>query len=491
MKREIERLSLLCCSVSGVMVSGQLAAQPKLEQQPNILLISVDDLNDWIEPLMGHPNSYTPNLNRLAQRSVVFTNAYCPVPLSGPSRTSFLSGMYPSTTGVYYQIRDTALRRVPALEHADFLPEYFARHGYQTMAAGKIFHNGGGPSAFQQYGGTFGLYGPSPAKRFKYDPTWFGKPKGTQTDWGAFPERDEEMPDFKTVEWVMARLKEHHDRPFLLAAGLVRPHVPWYVPESWYEKVPMDAATLPPYNPSDYDDIPEIARRVTELPMMPDFKWVEEQGYWKEIVHAYLVCVTFMDYQVGKLLDALDRSPYKDNTIIVFYGDNGYELGEKERFSKHALWRTSIHVPLMISAPGMAQGAVSSANVGLINLYPTLTELCGLPANTQNEGVSMAPLLKDPDTEWTKPVHTFYGPNNQSLIWKNFHYIRYSDGSEELYDLSKDRAEWTNLAGDVSYESMLSELRSLLIPHPVKNVPESVNGTNDYFNRHEDEHDDA
>ena len=485
MGQDWRKWSLLGCSLAGIAWSGTSAAEEATS--PNILLICVDDLNDWIEPLAGHPDVRTPNINRLAERGVVFRNAYCQIPLSGPSRTSLLSGMYPSTTGVYYQIKDKNLRKVPALAECDFMPEYFARHGYKTMAAGKVFHGGGGDNAFQEFGGTFGMYGPRPEKRFKYDPTWYGKPSGTQTDWGVYPEEEEDMPDYKTVEWISAKLAEKHDKPFFMAAGLVRPHVPWYLPSEWFEKLSADGVTLPPFNPDDYDDIPEIAKQVTTLPQMPDFDWVVKNGYWKEIVHAYLSCVMFMDHQVGKLLDALDKSPYKDNTIIVFYGDNGYELGEKQRFAKHALWRTPSHVPMIICAPGFARGKVSEANVGLIDIYPTLVSLCQLPANLANEGTSLVPLLEKPGKKWELPVCTFYGPDNQSVVWRNYHYIRYSDGAEELYDLKSDPKEWTNHASNPAYAKVLSQLRDRMIQGRADNVPLSKNTTNEYFKKLEEQ----
>lgn len=461
---------------------GYFPCYGKTNQHPNVLIISVDDLNDWIAPLKGHPYSVTPNIDRLMKRGVVFKNCYCQAPISGPSRTSLLSGLYPSTSGVYYQIEDINLKKSSkAIEQTEFLPKYFELNGYKTMGAGKIFHNGDGAKVFQQYGGNFGIYGPYAEKRFKYDPKWFGKPTGTQTDWAPFPEDEKEMPDYKTVEWVTGQLKLNHEKPFFLVAGLVRPHVPWYVPQKWFDLISPEMATYPPFNPDDFDDIPEIAKKIAELPMMPDMKWVLQEGRWKEIIQAYMACVAFMDSNVGKLLDALDHSKYGENTIIVFYGDNGYELGEKGRFAKQSLWRTSTHVPLIIAGKNYSKNSYSTANVGLIDIYPTLLEICHLPPNLKNEGRSLIPLLKNPEDVWEFPVHSFYGSRNQSVYWKNLHYIRYSDGSEELYDLQKDKEEWYNLAKNMTYSEVLSDIRSKLTQNPVHNVPESKNKVNDYF----------
>lgn len=473
----MKRVSLL---MGSVLASAALSAAPT--QRPNVLFITVDDLNDWISPLEGHPNMVTPNMQRLKERGVIFSNTYCQAPISGPSRTSFLTGLYPSVSGVYYQIGDDKLKsNSEPIAATEFLPKYFELNGYKTMAAGKIFHNGDKTGVFQEYGGNWGIYGPSPEKRFKYDPLWFGKPKGTQTDWGVYPEKEEDMPDHKTVEWCIAKLKEKHDKPIFLAAGLVRPHVPWYVQQKWFDLITMQMATYPPYNPDDYDDLPPIAKRITETPMMPDMDWLIETGYWKEIIHAYMACVAFADYNVGRLLDALDASPYGKNTIIVMCGDNGYELGQKGRFAKQALWRTSLNVPLIISVPNGVKNSRCDANVGLIDLYPTLVDLCSLPANKNNDGRSLAPLLKNPAAAWDYPAYSWFGPKNQSVFYEQYQYIRYSNGAEELYDLKNDIEEWYNLAAKPEYKSVLEMMRTKLKPVGAPNVEGSKMEINHYF----------
>jgi arylsulfatase A-like enzyme len=446
-----------------VLSALSLCTDGHCREKKNVLLICVDDLNDWIGPLQGNPGVRTPHIDRLAERGVVFANAYCQAPLSGPSRTSFLTGLYPSTTGVYHHIPDKKIKaRSAAAARTDFLPDYFERFDYRTMAAGKVFHQGDSAGVFDEYGGNFGIYGPKPAKRINYDPEWFGKPKGTATDWGAFPEREEEMPDYKTVQWAVDKLKQPHSRPFFLAAGLVRPHVPWFVPRQWFELFPLREMIMPPYRQDDMDDVPAVARKVTEFRSAPDMKWVLSENKWPEIVQAYLACVAFMDDQVGKLLKALNESPYRDNTIVVLIGDNGYDLGQKGRFAKQSLWRTSTHVPLIIAAPGCARNSRCEAHVGLIDLYPTLTELCGLEANPCNEGRSIVPLLLDPSGEWDYPARAAWGKGNHAIYQGNMHYIRYHTGDEELYDLKNDPNEWTNLAAKPRYKAQIKRFRQQL-----------------------------
>lgn len=308
-------------------------------EKPNVLFIIVDDLNDWVGYLKGHPQSYTPNINRLAARGIAFNNAHCNSPLCGPSRSSLLTGKFPSSTGIYFHIADTALAiyQENQMPEVAFLPDYFEQAGYKTFGVGKIFHNGDAANIFDEYGGLAN-FGPRPEKRFKYDPTWFDKPQGTSTDWGAFPQHDSLTFDQRIANWAIDKLAENHEEPFLLMAGFMRPHVPWYVPQKWFDHLENEEIILPKYLPEDWDDIPELASKITDLAMMPEMEWMEQEHRWEEAVKAYLASVTFVDYQIGRLLDALESSPYADNTLIVFTSDHGYHLGEKGLFQKSTLW---------------------------------------------------------------------------------------------------------------------------------------------------------
>lgn len=449
---------------------------------PNVLFIAVDDLNDWTGFLKGHPDTYTPNLDRLAANGMVFTNAHCQAPICGPSRASLMTGLLPSTTGIYAQIKDTDIRTVnDAAGKSIFLAEYFGNHGYRTMGVGKLFHNGDGAGTFQEYGGEFEKFGPKPEERFKYDPAWFDKPGGTQTDWGAYPEKDEQMPDFKIARWAVERLQQRHDQPFFLAAGFIRPHVPWYVPEKWFDRTRDQSITLPPYLKDDQADVPEISRAIHEIPMMPTTEWAIDEGHYEDIVKAYLACVTFVDAQIGKVLDALEHSPYADNTVIVLWSDHGYHLGEKNRFAKHSLWQRSTHVPLIFSVPGMKKGTTCSKPVGLIDLYPTLLDLCGLPENGMNEGHSLVPLLNDPAGDWNHSAVTTYGQGNHSVYSEQYHYIRYEDGTGELYDLTSDPNEWNNLINDPAKQNIIADLEAHLPSVNEPYSPKSLSNVNEYF----------
>ena len=442
------------------------------EQSPNVLFIAIDDLNDWVGCLGRHPGAQTPNIDRLASRGVLFSNAHCQAPICGPSRASLFTGLLPSTSGIYAQISDKQIKQAsPAASAAIFLPDYFEQHGYKTLACGKLFHNGDRSRVFDDYGGN-SSFGPKPEKRFKYDPAWFPeKIGGTQTDWAAFPDSDSKMPDYKIAAYGVEKLQQKHEQPFFLAVGFMRPHVPWYVPQKWFDLHPIENVQLPPYMKEDLDDVPEISRRVNELPAMPTTQWAIAQQEWKNIVQAYLACTTFVDAQVGKVLDALEQSPYRDNTIVVLWSDHGYHIGEKNRFAKQALWDRANRVPLIIAAPGKATGLTCSKPVGLIDLYPTLLELCGLPANPANDGHSLGKLLGDPSADWTRPTITSYGPGNHAVQTERYRFYQYEDASIELYDHQRDPNEWNNLASDPRMKSIIESLRAALPASDAKSSP--------------------
>jgi len=422
------------------------------ETRPNILFIAVDDLNDWASALAGHPQAATPHIDRLANSGTVFRNAHCQAPLCGPSRASIFTGLNPSTSGIYLHVSDNKIKLASrAAYDSTFLTNYFEQQGYKSLGAGKLLHQGAGANLVQDYGGhkDFGPYAPTP---FKYSA------EGTSTDWGAYPETDEQMPDYSVANYAIGKLSEGHDKPFFLAVGFNRPHVPWYVPQKWFDLFPLDDVTTPPYLPDDQCDIPEISRIIHDMPPTPETTWLIEQGYWKEVVQAYLACVAFVDNQIGRVLDALEASPYADNTIIVLWSDHGYHLGEKNVVAKMTLWEESSRVPLIFAGAGITEGVYCERPVGLIDLYPTLLELANLPKNPQNDGRSIVPLLKDPKIKWNHPALTFWGENNTAVRTEQYRYIRFEDGSEELYDRSADPNEWTNLASNPAYDTLKAEL---------------------------------
>lgn len=442
----------------------------KSKQPPNVLFIAIDDLNDWIGPLGGHPDVQTPHMDALAEQGMVFTNAHTQAPLCGPSRASLLTGLQPTTTGIYLHIDDREVAGAnEATRQAASLPEYFGRHGYKTMGAGKLWHGNDLAGTFQEYGERHEWFGPRPQERINYDPAKgpnYDGHGGTSTDWGAYPARDEEVSDSYYTSWAIERLQQDHEQPFFLGVGLVRPHVPWYVPQDWLDRYPLEEIELPPYLEDDMEDIPELGRQMAFMPPMPTTEYLKKRGQWEKAVQAYLASVTFADHQVGRLLKALEESPYADNTIVVLFSDHGYHLGEKNRFAKMSLWERDTRVPLMFAGPGIEAGQRSSRPVGLIDIYPTLLELCGLPENARNEGRSLSPLIEEPEQAWPYPVMTAFGPENIALRTDHLRYIRYEDGSEEFYDHRSDPHEWHNLAGDAERRteiaSHLEELRKYL-----------------------------
>jgi arylsulfatase A-like enzyme len=477
--REFWITGVLVCAVLFVGGNVQAGEPPR----PNVLFIAVDDLNDWVGCMNGHPNARTPNIDRLASQGVLFTNAHCQAPICGPSRASLFTGLLPSTTGIYGQIKDRDLRGGSGLTRlCTFLPDYFERYGYETMAAGKLFHQGDKAHVFEEYG-PGKSFGPKPKKRMHYDPKWFGKRGGTQTDWGPYPARDELMPDYKIAGYAVKKLKQQHDKPFFLAIGFCRPHVPWHVPQKWFDRHPVEKTKTPPHRKDDLDDVPEISRRLHDLPAMPTTEWAIRTGQWKEMVRAYLACVTFVDAQIKRVLDALADSSYADDTIVVLWSDHGYHLGEKNRFAKHALWDRATKMPLIIAGPGCGKGLICSAPVGLIDLYPTLVQLCGLPVNPDNEGHSLAPLLSHPDAAWPYAAITTYGRGNHAVQTRRYRFYQYADGSNELYDHVKDPHEWDNLAGKPGSGVIMARLRKHLPRVNARPVKKQTYPDNEYFER--------
>lgn len=459
-------------------------ATSNAQGKPNVLFIAIDDLNDWIGCMKGHPQAKTPNIDRLAASSVLFTNAYCQAPICGPSRASVMSGLLPTTTGNYLQVRDMEIKSSnEASKKSIFLPDYFEQFGYKTMGTGKLFHLGDSANCFDEYRNDTGkLYGPLPVKRFKYDPVWFGKPKGTATDWGAFPNEDSEMPDVRSADWAVEKLMMKQEKPFFLAVGFVRPHVPWYVPKKWFDMFPVNGIQTPPYLKTDMDDVPKMGQRIADMPTMPTTDWMIETNQWKDAVQSYLACIAFVDAQVGKLIDALEKSPYAKNTVIVLWSDHGQHLGEKNRFGKQALWERSITSVLMFKQPFSTKNAVCDKPVQLIDIYPTLTALCGLPANKMNEGHSLLPLLKNPASgNWPHVAITSYGKGNVSITSSKYQYIQYEDKSMELYDLISDPNEWKNLAADKKYKSVIKSLQKHIPAKQVDLSPYSKYWINEYF----------
>ncbi|WP_139211790.1 alginate lyase family protein [Neolewinella agarilytica] len=454
---------------------------------PNVLFLAVDDLNNLIGRLEGvNYGVKTPNLDRLAAKGVLFSNAHCQAPLCGPSRASIMTGLRPSTTGIYGMIPDDKIRSGDnqATKDIILLPEYFRDHGYHTMGIGKLFHKHAPAGAFHESGGRVKGFGPLPPERFVWD--GFGtsdrkKYGRTSTDWGAFPEVDSLMPDHQSVNWAIERLNRTYEQPFFLGVGFLRVHVPLYVPQKWFDLYPLDSIKTMPYRADDLKDVPPVALQINDLPMMPTTDWAIENGEWPKILQAYLACVSFVDYEIGRLLDELEASQHADNTVIVLWSDHGYRLGEKGTFAKHALWESATKAPLLFIAPDLPKGLVIDQPAEMLSIYPTLTELCGLPAYDRNEGRSLVSLMRGDEGKDEQLAITTFGMNNHTVRSERFRYIQYEDGGEELYDHTEDPHEFTNQADNPRYQKEKASLKKQLPGENAQWAPHSSYSFQPYF----------
>lgn len=451
--------------------------------KPNVLFIAIDDLNDFVNCMDGSVRALTPNIDKLAKAGTLFTNAHCQAPICGPSRASIMTGLYPSTSGNYLQLKDKDIKKSNAIaEKATFMPDFFEENGYKTMAVGKIYHNGDAANTFDEYGGKFSWMGPKPEVRFNYDPAKIDHKTGsTQTDWAAYPEQDSLMTDFQSAKWAVEKLGQKHDKPFFMGVGFVRPHVPWYAPQKWFDLYPLDEIETPPYKVNDFDDIPEMGKRVADVPMMPTTEELIASKEWKDVVRAYLACISFVDAQVGKVLEALKKSDYANNTIVVLWSDHGYHLGEKNRFAKQALWERDTRTVLIMKDPKGKKNQICNAPVQLLDIYPTLTDMCQLPEYKLAEGNSLTPFLENPTLKSDRPSVSYYGVGNIAVRNERYRLMQYEDGSMEFYDMKQDPNEWNNLASDPNYQAEINELKAFI---PKKWAPlskYSAYNINEYF----------
>lgn len=471
---KLVRLFIACFALGAISQKpASAAAKQQLSgtsRSPNVLFIAVDDLRDWVGHLGGHPQAKTPNMDRLAKRGVSFTRAYCSAPLCNPSRISLLTGVTPSRSGVYGN--GEKLRQ--KLPEAVTLMQHFRSSGYLVRGSGKIFH---GTRAYDDASWD-SYFVPTRGKRRAAAQRDQNLPKSAWTPWGPVALSDNEMLDGKVANWVVSELEESHEKPFFLACGFTKPHLPWHVPQKYFDLHPLDGIALPAVREGDLDDVPAFGKRLAVevydpsgeknfAPKGGDHANVIANNQWRPAVQAYLATISFVDAQVGRVLEALDRSEHADNTLIVLWGDHGWHLGEKEHWRKHALWNVSTRTPLIISAPqglskGIAVGQTCQHPVSLIDLYPTLVDLCDLPRRTGLDGQSLLPLLKDPKMPWTRPVVMTYGHRNHAVQTARWRYIQYRDGTGELYDHRNDPNEWTNLATLPGHREIIRELQASL-----------------------------
>ncbi len=466
-------LKLAAAGAASLALPHIAAIARQAKNKPNVLFIAIDDLNDWVGCLGGHPDVKTPNLDRLAQRGVLFTNAHCSAPACNPSRASLMTGILPSTSGVY--LNPQPWRKSPALADAVTIPQHFMAHGYRAVGGGKIYHGAfPDPPSWQEYF-------PTQKKNKPDDPTpanrpLNGIPNTAHFDWGPVDATDEQMGDRQVAAWAASELRKKHDKPFFLGCGFFRPHLPWYVPQKYFRLYPPDKITLPNVNENDLDDVPPIGRKMAKPD--GDHKKVTEHKQWRKAVQGYLASITFVDTCVGRVIDAFDKSDYANNTIIILWSDHGWHLGEKLHWRKFSLWEEATHNVLMMVAPGVTKaGGRCSRPVTMLDIYPTLIDLCNLAGKKEIEGKSLLPLLKNPQAKWDRPALTTHGRNNHSLRTERFRYIRYSDGTEELYDRNNDELEWNNLAGDPKYARTKKDLAKWLPKTNVPDIPRTTTKT--------------
>ena len=466
---------------------------------PNVLMIIVDDLNDWIGCLNGHPQAHTPNIDRLARRGVLFANTHCVAPACNPSRAAVFSGQRPESTGVYSNSSPRLLTRHP--NHVTLM-QHFATAGYQTWGAGKILH-GVGESKKIVEEGFFPeqRWSPFTRRQVKYTrkelpskgtsnprhviddgPTGERvvlplnrmpsdrapeKNDGESFDWGPVDVDDEQMGDGRITTWAVNKLDADSAMPFFLTVGYYRPHIPLFAPAKYFKRYPVDSVVLPVVREDDLSDLGPTGRKwAVEAVTAGSHQTVLKFDQWKPAVAAYLACIEFVDAQIGRLLDALDAGPHAQNTIIVLWTDHGWHLGEKQHWGKWTGWERSTRVPLMIAPADDAlvrRGEVCHQPASLIDLYPTLVDLCDidLPPH-QLAGISLQSLLADPARITGRKVVTTFDKGNHSVRNDRWRYIRYADGSEELYDLQKDPHEFYNLMHGAGRNDVLKDLRSAI-----------------------------
>ncbi|MEM9366137.1 MAG: sulfatase [Planctomycetota bacterium] len=480
------RLSVLMIAiVLAIRVDvGAVASAPA-----NVLFIAVDDLNDWIGCLKGHPQVRTPHIDAMAKQGVLFTQAHCPAPVCGPSRAAIMSGRWPSTTGVYSNNANYP-KRLPDVES---LPEFLRHQGYHVMGAGKLFHGDtqypdgafdeyakGAPHPWPKEAILSSRQTPTyewrvddqvivfPRNGMPADRTW----KDSHTfDWGPMDLPDDRFRDAAVVQWCRERLTRSYDKPFFLGVGIHLPHQPLYAPKRFHDLYPPATTLLPPHVEGDLVDLSTSGRDYALIPTTSGtHASVVKFGQWHDAVSSYLATVTFVDHLLGGLMEELDHSQHAENTWIVFWSDHGWHLGEKEHWGKATGWFRATRVPLIIVPPnglrpdGFQPGRRCDRTVNLLDLFPTIATIAGLSPSDELEGTSLLPLIRDPESDWKDHTVTTFGRGNHAITTNRWRYIQYFDGNAELYDRSKDPHEWKNVIDDPDCREIVSQL--------VQKVPE-------------------
>jgi arylsulfatase A-like enzyme len=470
MKTHINKSVIILIVFSGLgLISFHSMAQST--QKPNVLFITIDDMNDWTTVFDKSNPIKTPNIEKLADRGVFFSKAYCSSAACNPSRASVMTGTRPHKTGIYGNRSDWR----GTLPNIKTVQQHYKDNGYFVCGAGKIFHHHKDwayhdNASFHDYL-MMSINEPYPDKKIN----GFEEYGSRNTDWGAWPDDIKKTADYRTTEYAIQKLQQDYDQPFFLNVGIYKPHSPFFAPQEFFDKYPLHDLEMPELLKDDCNDFPEGARK-----LMEKSKWFwsgmmkamdDNPNAYREYIQAYQACATFADDMIGKIIDALDKSPNKDNTIIVLWSDHGFHLGEKEHFEKFALWEKTNHIPFIIIAPGITKpGTVIEKPVDMTVIYPTLADLCGLEIPEHTDGFTLLPLLKDNSIS-IPPALMTYMKGNHAIRTERWRYIQYADGSEELYDHKNDPNEWFNVAGKEENKIVIEDHKKYIPKNNAEQVP--------------------
>ncbi|QHI70330.1 sulfatase [Tichowtungia aerotolerans] len=459
----MKRFFLICVCCVVVASYADETSRP-----PNILFIAIDDMNDWTGFLGGHPQVQTPNLDRLARRGVNFTNAHCSAPGCSPSRNALLYGVEPFHSGLYaFYDQDQFPEQV--LDRYVSLPEFFKKNGYETFGSGKIHHRREPtPQEWTEF------FTPPKTDPFRFDETdGYRQGKSGKMNFSPTLNPFEDHTDWQNATFGVDVLSRKHDKPFFLAVGIIKPHLPFICPKQFFDLYPAEVDP-PRIKENDLNDVPKVGKAMAKI---GDDRRFKKDEAWNKVRRAYLACISWADYNIGRLIDALEAGPYADSTVIVLWSDHGFALGEKNHFRKFALWEETTRTPFIIldlrDQPAPEGRTVSNA-VSLINIYRTLADLAGLKAPETIAGTSLVPQLNNPDAPLVQPAVCTWGRGNYTVRDRDWRYTRYYDDGEELYDHRKDPDEWTNLAANPEYASVKERLARFLPEREAPLIEEGI-----------------